>query len=91
MSLEAERADFESQKAAQTQQRPDVKHVAGLLTRFVTLWEDMTDEEREQAMNLLVERVDIHTKTEGTCRILISDKSRSDKWNLQETIGRVRG
>jgi hypothetical protein len=86
VSLEAERLKLEAQSAAHSQRRPDAKRAAELLGQFLELWEYMTDEEREQAMQLLVEKVEIRSKEEGTCRIRISDRSPSHKWNLQQTI-----
>jgi hypothetical protein len=46
------------------------------------LWDELTEEEREVAMRKTVERVDIHSKTEGTCSLRILSKSLSRKWKL---------
>ena len=75
--LEQERVTLEAEKnrletVTVRQRRTDAKHVAELFSKFTELWEEMTDEEKEQVMQLLVERVDIHSKEEGTCKIRFS-------------------
>lgn len=72
ISITTERLKLESRVTESGKARPDAQHIQALWSRFAELWEGMTDEERETVMQQLVERVDIHTKTEGTCRIRIS-------------------
>ena len=71
-SLTTERVRLEVKQAENGQRRPQAKEVAALWANFMELWEEMTEEERTQVMGLLVERVDIHTKEEGTCKIRFS-------------------
>lgn len=85
VKIEAEQSRLRNLVAEQTCQRPDAKQVADVWSKFLGLWQEMTEEEREQALSLLVERVDIREKEEGTCKIRIFDKSLSRMCNLSET------
>ena len=70
--MTTERVRLEVKQAENGQRRPDAKEVAALWANFLGLWQEMTEEERTQVMGLLVERVDILTKEEGTCKIRFS-------------------
>jgi hypothetical protein len=49
--------------------RPDKDYVQGLWSRFIELWSEATDEERQKLMPPLVERVDMTEIEHGTCRL----------------------
>lgn len=89
LSVEGERARLETLNIVNSHLRPDAKRVAEAWTQFGELWEEMTNEERERVMFLLVEKVDILDKQEGTCQIRIFDKSPSRQCNLSEPIERL--
>ena len=85
VSLESKILQMETIQAERAGSRPDAKQIADVLGRFMELWEKLTEEECEKVMSLLVERVEITGKSEGTCRIRIPGKSPSSMCNLLET------
>ncbi len=72
LNVEAERNRVLTQIAENTKQRPDVEAIHGYWKNFAELWEFLTESEREQAMQALIEQVDIHSNEKGTCKIRVS-------------------
>ena len=74
--LETERAEAVQQKQqleaqiAETKiQRPDAAMVQAWFADFLRLWEAATEEERQRLMPLIVDRVEMHEKEHGFCRL----------------------
>lgn len=84
LSIHSALLQLQAQEEAQRWEKPNADHIRSLWERFTELWDYLTDEERERTLQLLVERVDIQTKTEGTCRIRISTQLPSANVGLTE-------
>jgi len=77
--LEAERAGMVEQRRqlearlAETRiQRPDAAQVQVWFNDFMRLWEAATEEEKQRLMPLIVDRVEMHEKERGFCRLLFT-------------------
>lgn len=74
--LEAERAGAVQQRQqleariAETKiKRPEAAEVQAWFADFLRLWEAATEEERQRLMPLIVDRVEMHEKERGFCRL----------------------
>ncbi len=84
MTVKSERLRLDAETKRHQQTRPDTEAIRSRWERFVELWEYFTHEERERAMQLLVEKVEIQNKTEGVCRIRLSASLPSENVGLTE-------
>ena len=77
--LETERAEAVEQRRqlearlAETRiQRPDAAQVQAWFKDFLRLWDAAMEEERQRLMPLIVDRVEMHEKERGFCRLLFT-------------------
>ena len=86
LSISTERLRLQSKIADESREQPDMQQIRSIWLNLIELWEDMTDDQREIVMRRLIERVDVKTKTEGTCRIRISADPPSGNVGLTHQI-----
>ncbi len=71
-AVELKLSELEAQRGQRNGARPQVALIQARWKKIVELWDEFTDEERTTAVLTLVKRVDIQSKTEGTCQMLVS-------------------
>lgn len=96
-SLETERLPLEMKKAELAEaveitrrKRPDTERICREWSRFTTLWEAGTDEEREEIMQAMVVRVEMNEKEEGTCDVALLPQAPSSWLELTPKMGAGR-
>jgi hypothetical protein len=73
-AAELKLSELEAQRGQRNGARPQVALIQARWKKIVELWDEFTDEERTTAVLTLVKRVDIRSKTEGTCQMMISEQ-----------------
>ena len=69
-ALQTEHYQITARMAESKLSRPDAGYVQSVWKRFLELWEEATEEERNKLLPLLVERVDMTEKERGICRLV---------------------
>ena len=64
-----QRRQLEAKIAETRIQRPDPEQVQGWFRDFIRLWDMATEEERMRLLPLIVDRVEMHEKERGFCRL----------------------
>lgn len=67
LPLELKQREFEQAVGVTRRKQPDAERICREWSRFTTLWDAATDEEREELMQAMVVRVEMDEKEEGTC------------------------
>ena len=55
--------------------RPDVAYVQGVWSRFIELWDEATEDERNELLPLLVKRVELIEKQRGFVRLSFASQN----------------
>ena len=67
-----QRRQLEARIAETRIQRPDPAQVQSWFKDFLRLWDVATEEERQRLLPLIVDRVEMHEKERGLCRLLFT-------------------